>query len=109
MREDAIVIEEARVGAFDSQNEYDMIHERHRIFPGIFEDRSHNKIIDISAGVGIVGKRIQENYPADIICNDISPSCQRIMHESGLQTVSFDLDTSNEPFPFKNNHFDALI
>jgi ubiquinone/menaquinone biosynthesis C-methylase UbiE len=109
MRGDAILIEEARVGVFKDQAEYDMVHERHRIFPAIFEGRKHHKILDLSAGVGIVGKRVQENYSAEIVCNDISPSCLRIMEKAKLKTVSFDLDTTDQPFPFKDYEFDALI
>jgi 2-polyprenyl-3-methyl-5-hydroxy-6-metoxy-1,4-benzoquinol methylase len=109
MREDAISIEESRIGKIRNQDEYDMVHERHRIFPNVFEDRKHKKIIDISSGVGIVGKRIQNNYTKNVVCNDISPSCIKILQKAGLETLSFDLDNENEPFPIKDNTFDAVI
>jgi SAM-dependent methyltransferase len=86
-----------------------MLHERHRIFPAVFEQRRHRRVIDVSAGVGVVGKRISVGYPCDLICNDVSPACLRLLRNNNLQTSSFDLDTPDEAFPFPDGHFDAII
>ena len=90
------------------------MHERHRVFPEIFESREHRKILDISAGVGFVAKRIQEQYKVpggdvQLICNDLSPTCLRILKQRGLQAVSFDLDNAHETLPFSDGSFDAII
>lgn len=69
-----------------------MFHERHRIFPALFEERKHKKIIDISAGIGAVANRVNKYYNADIICNELSPKCIDSLQELGLKTMSFDLD-----------------
>jgi 2-polyprenyl-3-methyl-5-hydroxy-6-metoxy-1,4-benzoquinol methylase len=108
MRKDAIGLEERRLQDIDDLSGYQSLHERHRIFPLIFEDRNHKKVLDIAAGVGVVGKRIRELYPCDLICNDISPTCLKIMQKIGLKTTSFDIDREN-PFPFPDKEFDAII
>ena len=79
MARNAVDLEEERLKNINDIDEYDMVHERHRIFPEIFEDRNHRKIIDISAGVGIIGKRIKERYDCELLCNDISPKCLAIL------------------------------
>ena len=114
MRTDAIKLEEIRLKGIDNIGDYCSLHERHRIFPAIFENRSHRKILDIAAGVGVVGKRIQDNYKVadckvDLVCNDISPTCLRIMKKIGLRTVSFNLDDEAKAFPFPDGTFDAII
>jgi ubiquinone/menaquinone biosynthesis C-methylase UbiE len=109
MTKNAIRLEETRLKEVHDLSDYNAFHERHRIFPGVFQGRDHKRILDIAAGVGIVGKRVQEHYPAEIICNDISPKCLKIMRDSGLNTVSFDIDVEEEPFPFPDNHFDAVV
>lgn len=109
MRKDAIRLEEERLRGIDDIREYPSLHERHRIFPGILELESHKRILDIAAGMGVVGKRIQEHYQGDLLCNDICPKCVRTMQENGLQTVSFDIDDSEKPYPFPDGHFSAII
>ena len=108
MSNDSILLEEERLKTIHDIDDYQMIHERHRIFPEIFENRNHKKLLDISAGVGVVGKRVKDKYDGDITCNDISPKCLSIMENNGLKTVSFDLDT-NEPFPVEDKSYDAII
>ncbi len=114
MRADAIQLEETRLGGIDVIEDYPSIHERHRIFPAVFENRGHKKILDIAAGVGVVGKRIKDNYKTsnggvDILCNDICPTCLRVMQNAGLKTVSFSIDNEKQPFPFPDGVFDAVI
>lgn len=109
MRDEAIGLEEDRLKNVQAIQDYGQLHERHRVFPEIFEDRKHRNILDISAGVGIVGKNISMKYPAEIVCNDISPKCIEIMKGLGLNTVSFDLDDPSAPFPFPDESFDAVI
>lgn len=109
MRTDAISLEEKRLTGVEDVEDYTSVHERHRIFPTLFEKRNHKKIIDLAAGVGVVGERIQNNYDSDLICNDISPTCLKTLQKLGLQTVSFDLDDDSKDFPFPDGTFDAVI
>ena len=109
MNKTAIQLEEIRLQDVRSIQDYPDFHERHRIFPALFEDRQHKKIIDLSAGVGCAAQRVQERYPADLLCNDITPKCLDILNKLGLHTVSFDLDDEEKTFPFPDGHFDAII
>ncbi len=110
MRDDAIELEEKRLEGIEQQTQYNWIHERHRIFPQCFEQRTHKKILDIAAGVGIVGKRISEQYKkGTITCNDISAAALTTMKNAGLATVSFDLDTKEDRFPVADGEYDAVI
>lgn len=109
MREQAIRLEEERLREVAQLSDYKSFHERHRIFPAVFEDRRHAKILDLAAGVGCAAARIKQNYPAKLVCNDISPKAVKILNDLGLETVSFDLDDEKTPFPFDNGHFDAVI
>ena len=108
MREDAIQLEETRLQDFDRIQNYPDFHERHRVFPAVFENRHHKRILDVAAGVGCAAQRVVERYPADILCNDITPKCLRILEQLGLPTVSFDLD-NERVYPFPDGHFDAII
>ena len=47
MREDSIQLEEKRLEDVQDIDDYNMIHERHRVFPQLFENRDHKRIIDI--------------------------------------------------------------
>lgn len=109
MRKDAIQIEEQRLGGVERIEDYPDFHERHRVFPAVFEGRQHTRILDVAAGVGCAAKRILDNYPAEIVCNDITPSCLLILDKLGLPTVSFDIDDNQAPFPFPDEHFDVVI
>lgn len=109
MRNDAIQLEEVRLEKVGSIQDYPDFHERHRVFPAIFEDRQHKMILDTSAGVGCAAQRIHEKYPAKLLCNDITPKCLDILEKLGLSTVSFDLDDEGHPYPFPDNYFDAVI
>ena len=108
MREDAIQVEETRLEKVTAIEDYPDFHERHRVFPAVFENRNHKRILDVAAGVGCAAKRIHDNYPAELTCNDITPKCLSILNNIGLNTVSFDLD-NEEPFPFPDGHFDAIV
>lgn len=109
MRNEAILLEEQRLQHVVELADYTALHERHRIFPAVFEERQLTRIIDMAAGVGVVGKRIQDHYPAELLCNDICPKCLATMEKSGLRTVSFDIDNDEQLFPFPDNSFDAVI
>jgi SAM-dependent methyltransferase len=109
MRKDAIQLEETRLQGVTSIQNYPDVHERHRVIPAIFEDRQHKSILDVAAGVGCAAQRIRENYPADLLCNDITPTCLTILQQQGIPTVSFDLDDDERPYPFPDGHFDAII
>ena len=109
MRKDAIQLEETRLHGIKNIQDYPDFHERHRVVPAIFEDRQHKTILDIAAGVGCAAQRIHEGYPADLLCNDITPACLNILKELGLSTISFDIDDESKPFPFEDGHFDAII
>ncbi len=109
MRQEAIQLEEERLRDVSDMADYQAHHERHRIFPAVFENRRLSRIIDIAAGVGVVGKRINDRYPAELLCNDICPKCLKTMNQCGLTTVSFDIDNKENSFPFPDGHFDAVI
>ncbi len=114
MRTDAIPLEETRLQNVNTLDDYDCLHERHRIFPTVFEDRNHENILDIAAGVGVVGKRIQELYQPesgelDLVCNDICPTCLKVLESNGLRTVSFSIDDETKPFPFEDGVLDAVV
>jgi SAM-dependent methyltransferase len=110
MRNDTVGLEENRLLDVTSMEDYQSLHERHRIFPRVFENRNHRRILDISAGVGVVGRNIRDaSYPAELICNDVSPTCLKVMQEAGLKTVSFDLDSPDAKYPYTEGHFDAVI
>jgi 2-polyprenyl-3-methyl-5-hydroxy-6-metoxy-1,4-benzoquinol methylase len=109
MREDAVQLEETRMQGIESIADYPSFHERHRVFPAVFEQRKHARILDIAAGVGCVAQRIRDNYPAELVCNDISPTCLRILEQLEIPTVSFNIDDDELIFPFPAGHFDAII
>jgi len=108
MRENAIRLEEARLQDVNEIDDYGSVHERHRVFPAVFENRQHKVILDTSAGVGCVAQRIWGHYSNELLCNDITPKCLTLLQNMGLPTVSFDLD-SDEPYPFPDGHFDAIV
>jgi hypothetical protein len=74
MRQDSQALETGRMTGMTIED-YPWLHERHRIFPEVFENRNHKDIIDISAGIGIVAKRISERYACKIRCNEIDETC----------------------------------
>ncbi len=114
MREDAVELEESRLGGIEKIEDYQGnlklgFKERHRIFPAIFENRQHRRILDVAAGVGCAAKRIRDNYQADLMCSDVSPTCLRILNKLRIPTVSFDIDDDKGAFPFADGQFDAVI
>ncbi|HEY3388082.1 MAG TPA: class I SAM-dependent methyltransferase [Prolixibacteraceae bacterium] len=109
MRKDAVTLEESRLRGIEDVEDYRSFHERHRVFPAVFENRQHKKIIDLAAGVGCAAERIRDSYSGDIICNDISPTSLRILMKNGLNTISFNLDDAETPFPLPKGSFDAVI
>jgi SAM-dependent methyltransferase len=109
MRKDATNVEETRLHGLEKIEDYPSFHERHRIFPQVFDGRNHKRILDIAAGVGCAARRIHDNYPAQIICNDITPTCLHILQQQGLNTISFDIDDEATTFPFPDGYFDAVI
>jgi SAM-dependent methyltransferase len=109
MRKDATQVEEKRLEGIQTIDDYPSMHERHRIFPEIFENRKHKRILDIAAGVGCAARRIHENYLGQIICNDITPTCLRVLRQQGLNVVSFDIDNDDIAFPYNDGYFDAVV
>ncbi len=109
MWKNAVQLEETRLQNVRTIADYPAFHERHRIFPAVFENRNHHKILDLSAGVGCVAERVRNNYPAFLICNDISPTCRQILHQLNLETTSFDISQEDQSFPFFDGYFDAVI
>lgn len=109
MRKDATDVEESRLQGVESIENYPSFHERHRIFPGVFDGRNHKRILDVAAGVGCAARRIHDNYPAEMVCNDIAPTCLRVLEQQGLRTVSFDIDDDATVFPFPDGYFDAVV
>lgn len=108
MRKDATKLENDRLAGLDMES-YPWIHERHLIFPQIFEPGRYNEILDVAAGMGIVAKRIKDGYPCRMLCNDISEASLRNLRQAGLETTSFDLDDPDNPFPLAESSFDAVI
>jgi SAM-dependent methyltransferase len=107
MRPDAQVLESGRTTRLTLEN-YPWLHERHRIFPEVFESRAHREIFDISAGIGVVAKRILDHYPCSLTCNEVDSTCLDQLKSMKLNLISFDLD-SGEPFPVADGSFDAII
>lgn len=109
MRKYAIQLEEKRFEGIRDIEDYPSFHERHRIFPAVFENRQHKRILDIGAGMGVVGQRIKDYYQAELLCNDISPTCLTSLEKLGIRTTSFDIDDAEKAFPFSDGYFDAII
>jgi 2-polyprenyl-3-methyl-5-hydroxy-6-metoxy-1,4-benzoquinol methylase len=107
MRVDSLNLEAGRMEGKSVDN-YPWIHERHRIFPEIFEDRNHQKVLDISAGIGIVAKRIKSHYPCSLTCNEVDETCLQELRKLDVEVASADLD-SGDSLPFANQSFDAVI
>ncbi len=108
MRKDAIKLEESRV-ADKGLPDFPLFKERHRVFPAVFEKRSHKRILDLATSIGYVTQRLLDNYPATIISHDISPSCLKQLRARGATALSFDLDNADVCFPFTSGSFDAVI
>ena len=108
-RNPAIGLEEERLKDISGVEDFDMFHERHRIFPALFENRNHKKIIDVSAGIGAAAGRVNTGCAAELICNDLSPKCLDSLKKMGLKTISFDLDDDSRPYPLKDGEFCAII
>ena len=109
MTKDAVLLEEKRLRGIQSIQDYPDVHERHRVIPAIFEDRGHKRVLDVAAGVGCAAQKIQQHYPAELLCNDITPKCLALLKQQGIPTVSFDLDDVERPYPFPDGHFDAIL
>ena len=109
LRNPAVLLEEERLKDVLSVDDFNMFHERHRIFPAIFEDRRHKHIIDVSAGIGAAANRINNQYNAELLCNEICPKCLRSLKQLGLKTTSFDLDDAALSYPLENKSYDAII
>jgi SAM-dependent methyltransferase len=109
MRKDAIAVEESRLVGIESIDDYEVVKERHRVFPAIFEQRQHKNILDIAAGVGCASYRIYKGYSGNLIASDITPTCLRILRGLGIPTLSFDIDDPKVSFPFADGQFEAVV
>ncbi len=108
MRNDAINLEEGRL-VNDGVEEKPYLHERHRAFPDVFENRKHDRILDVAAGVGYAAKRIQENYSGKMFCNDLSPTCLKNLRKQNLPATRYSIDNDGIRFPYASNSFNAVI
>jgi len=86
-----------------------MMHERHRIFPEILKQQKPKRILDMAAGIGVVGNRINKYYDGKLVCNDISPTCLNSLKNMGIETISFNLDDKDKKFPIPDKNYDAVI
>ena len=107
MRTDSQALEAGRMTGMTIEN-YPWLHERHRIFPEIFEKRNHRNILDISAGIGIVARNITERYPCKLHCNEVDEACLLELKKLPVELSSFDLD-SGKALPLPDSAFDAII
>jgi SAM-dependent methyltransferase len=108
MRTDAINLEDGRLKGLNLEN-YPWYNERHRIFPQVLNGKKIRRVLDIAAGVGVVGKRIQDQLNCFMLCNDISSESLQNLKRNNLRSISFDLDDSDAQFPFADESFDAVI
>jgi SAM-dependent methyltransferase len=91
-------------------DDYPWFHERHRVFPAVFEGRGHRRILDVAAGLGVVASRISRGYPHELLVgNDITPECLASLRRARLTAASFDLDDPEAAFPFRDGSFDAVV
>ncbi len=109
MRKDAKNVEESRLQGIHEIGDYPSFHERHRIFPGIFEPHNHERILDVAAGVGCAARRIHDLYSGEMICNDITDTCLQVLKKQDLEVLSFDIDDECASFPFGDGTFDAIV
>jgi ubiquinone/menaquinone biosynthesis C-methylase UbiE len=110
MRADSRGLEAERLAGVESLDGYDWFHERHRAFPAIFEDRRHRRILDVAAGMGVIARRIRDQYPHELlVCNEAGAPCLKSLRALGLTTSSFDLDDPAVSFPFRDAAFDAVV
>jgi SAM-dependent methyltransferase len=107
MREDARTLEAGRMSDLSIEN-YPWIHERHRAFPEVFEDRRHQRVIDLAAGIGVIAKIIRDSYDCELTCNEIDETCLRELRKLGVVVTSFDLDTEGS-LPIQDEYFDAVL
>jgi len=107
MRVDAQNLESGRLEGLSIEN-YPWMHERHRVFPRVFENRNHKNIIDVSAGIGVTAKRIIDNYSCSLTCNEVEKICLEQLKKLNVKTTSFDLD-NEKPFPLETGSFDAIV
>ena len=75
------------------------IHERHRLFPEVFENRNHKYVLDVAAGIGVVAKRIVDSYDCKLVCNEIDSNCLNSLKSLNVITTSFNLD-GGVKYPF---------
>jgi SAM-dependent methyltransferase len=108
MRNDAINLEEERLLP-NGAEEKPLLHERHRAFPAVFENRDHKRILDVAAGVGYAARNIQRDYPGQMFCNDLSPTCLRNLLHLDLPVTRYSIDNDGIRFPFASNSFNAVI
>ena len=106
---DPITLEEKRLENISSIDDYNMMHERHRIFPEILQKQKPKRILDMAAGIGVVGQQIKNHYDGQLVCNDISPTCLNSLKKSGIKTKSFNIDDDKKKFPIPDKDFDAVI
>ncbi|MFX0106749.1 MAG: class I SAM-dependent methyltransferase [Candidatus Hodarchaeota archaeon] len=65
------------------------------------------RVLDVGCGDGWFGRRIIEDFGADVHGVDISEDALKIAESSGLKVKKQDLDGTELAYP--NNHFDAVL
>jgi SAM-dependent methyltransferase len=108
MRDDAIALEDGRLEGYTLQT-YPWRHERHRIFPQVFDRMAYGKLLDVAAGIGVIAQRIQAANKYELVCNEVNPQCREVLATTGARVVSFDLDDPSSPYPFPDASFDAVL
>jgi len=108
MQKNSVILEEERLNSA-GREEKPLIHERHRVFPAIFESRNHKRVIDVAAGVGYVAERIRDDSSVQMFTNDIAPTCLTNLRKLNIPVVSYTIDNAFGGFPFANDSFDAVI
>lgn len=111
MPEDASPLEEARLESLDDTDGYSARHlrERLRVFSAVFDGREHRRILDVAAGMGSIARRARDGYPAELVCNRVSPTFLRTLQGMAISTTGIDIEGNGEPLPFPEGHFDAVI
>jgi SAM-dependent methyltransferase len=107
MRSDASTLESGRMEGQTIEN-YRWKHERHRVFPEVFENRQHSEVLDISAGIGLVAKRILGQYKCSLTCNEMDGTCIKELNKLDAKVLSFDIDTG-ERLPVGDSSYDAIV
>ncbi len=105
----AIELEENRLREANEQEVSYLVHERHRAFPDVFEGRRPRRMIDLSAGTGLVAEAIRAAGDVELVCNELSPGCRQELAAKGFTATAVDLDDPSRDYAFEDGAFDAVV